>query len=427
MTLEELIAKLAAIKADMEKLIAEGLESREATDKFDALETEAKQVRANIKRIEGFQAEADKDKESLGRVVKPSAVRRIEVHDNEQDDPTAGFTGLGEFARAVRASHPSIGGVVDDRLKVLGAPPSNTMKETGTNDGYTVPPEFKDKIIELVFNEPGLLNRVDGEPTDSNSVQFLADETTPWGSTGIQAYWSGEKVQFTASELETKMQEMKLHKLHAFVAATDELLADSPRLNARLSKGASRAIAWKANEAILFGTGAGQPLGFDKAASAVTVAKESGQAAATIVAKNVAKMFSRSMNPGGAVWLANQDTLPEFLTMVLGDKPIWTPPATGFANAPGGFLFGRPVEFSNHCDTLGTAGDLMLVDPMGYYLSQKSGGIKFNTSIHLYFDYDLMAFKWTFRIGGQPYLSAAVSPNKGTATRSHYVKLATRA
>lgn len=420
MKLKELRARLAAIKGDMQALIDAGLDA-DAQVKFDELEAEAKIVRSNIERLERFEQEAQADQAGLGRQTQASG--RVEVRDNRLDDPTAGFKGLGEFALSVMKA---IKGNMDDRLQVLGAP-SNFHRETGSTDGFMVPAQFRDQIVELVFGEPDLLSMVDDEPTQSNSVQFLADETTPWGSTGVQAYWGSEGNQFTPSRLDTDGRELKLHKLHAFVTATEELLEDTPRLNQRLTRGSARAINWKANAAIHYGTGAGQPLGFFEASSKVAVAKETSQTAATIVAKNVAKMFSRSLNPGSSVWLANQDTLPELMTMTLGNQSIWTPPASGFVNAPGGFLFGRPIMFSDQCKTLGTEGDLMLVDPMGYYLARKQSGIKFSASMHLYFDYDVQAFKWTFRLGGQPYLSAAVTPNNGSATRSHYITLATRA
>ena len=425
MTLEQLRARLTEIKGEMQGLIDAGL-SDENQEKFDALEAEGKKVRANIERVERFEKENQADQAGLGRQTQAGKSTPVTVHDNKQDDPTGGFNGLGDFALSVRRSCPQAGGIVDDRLKVFGAP-SNFHKEGGSSDGYMVPTEYKDKIVELMFNEPDLLSMVDGEPTNFNSVQFLADESTPWGSTGIQAAWGSEGVQLDPSRLETEGRELKLSKLHAYVLATEELIEDSPRLNRRLTAGSARALNWKANSAIHSGTGAGQLTGFDNGGSKVVVAKESGQTANTIVAKNVAKMFSRSLNPGRSIWFVNQDILPELLTMTLGDKPIYTPPATGFTNAPGGFLFGRPIMFTDHCDTLGSEGDIKFIDPMGYYLLRKNSGVKFSSSIHLFFDYDLQAFKWTTRLGGQPYLRAPVTPNKGSATRSHYVTLATRA
>jgi HK97 family phage major capsid protein len=421
MTLAELKARLDALKSDMQAEIDAGLPDQ---GKFDQLETEAKDTRAKIERIEKFQAEHAKDQAGTGRATKASSPVSVTVRDNSQDDPTAGFGGIGEFGRAVMSACTP-GADMDQRLRVLGAP-TNFHRETGSSDGYMVPPQFRDAIFELMFGEPDLLSMVDGEPTNSNSVQFIADETTPWGSTGVQAYWGGEGNQFTASRLDTEGREIKLHKLHAFVTATEELIEDAPRLNDRLTRGAARALNWKANNAIHYGTGAGQPLGFNTAASKVTVAKEGSQTADTVVAKNVAKMYARNLNPGRAVWIINQDVIPEIMTLTIGDQPVWTPPASGFTQAPGGFLLGRPVMFSDQCKTLGDEGDILFVDPMGYYLARKSSGIKFGSSMHLYFDYDVQAFRWTFRLGGQPYLSAAVSPANGSATRGHYITLAVR-
>jgi hypothetical protein len=38
----------------------------------------------------------------------------------------------------------------------------------------------------------------------------------------------------------------------------------------------------------------------------------------------------------------------------------------------------------------------------------------------------LTAFRWLFRLGGQPFLSAPVTPAQGSNTRSHFIALAAR-
>ena len=85
------------------------------------------------------------------------------------------------------------------------------------------------------------------------------------------------------------------------------------------------------------------------------------------------------------------------------------------------------MVLSEHSKTLGDKGDIQLIDPMGYYGLKKAAGVRFATSIHLYFDYGLQAFRWTVRFGGQPHLKAPVSPANGTNTKSHFVTLAERA
>jgi HK97 family phage major capsid protein len=341
------------------------------------------------------------------------------------EDPNMGFRNLADLAMAVKAFYDPNEDGDDPRLRVLGAP--SNYHETSGSDGYNIPPAMRQQIWELALGEESLFGMMVPEPTSGNAVDFLRDETTPWGATGVQANWASEGSQMTPSRLETEGSTLKLNKLYAYVLATEELLSDAPRLNARLTSQSARAIDWKSGEAVFRGNGVGQPLGIQNAACLVSVAKETSQTADTIVAANVAKVYARCINPARAFYLVNQDALPQLMTMTLGDQPIWTPPASGFINAPGGLLFGRPVRFSDHCETLGDAGDLMMINPDGYYAVNKAGGVSFATSIHLYFDYDVQAFRWTFRLGGQPFLSAAVSPNKGSATRSHFVRIAARA
>ena len=347
------------------------------------------------------------------------------VREAAEDDPNRGFRNMADFALTVReASRP--GGQVDQRLRI-GAAPTNYHQESGAGEGYMVPPAMREELWEVVWSQDSLLMDVENEPTSGNYVEFAKDETTPWGATGIQAKWRAEATQMTATKMVTEAEQMRLHELYAFVTATDELLQDAPRLNNRLTRKSGEAIRYKANEAIVNGTGVGQPLGWFVSAAKVTVAKESSQAAATVLAQNVAKMFARCIDPGKGIWYINQDVLPQLLTMTLGDKPIWIPPTATIQDAPaGGYLFGRPVKLLENCQTLGTEGDIQFVNPSGYYAITKTTEPEFASSIHLFFDYGLQAFRCTFRVNGQPFLSAPVSPAKGNTTRSHFIMLATR-
>ncbi|MHA1572153.1 MAG: phage major capsid protein, partial [Alphaproteobacteria bacterium] len=248
-------------------------------------------------------------------------------------------------------------------------------------------------------------------------------------ATGIQAKWRAEASQMTATKLVTEPRQVRLHELYAFATATDSLIEDAPRLQDRLMRKAPQAIRYKIDEAIINGTGVGQPQGYFNSAALISVAKEGSQAADTIVTNNIAKMYSRLLSSGlsRAFWLVNSDVLPQLMTLVIGNQPIWTPPNAGLRDAPGGFLLGRPVVFSEHAKTLGDKGDIQLLDLMGYYAANKRSGIKFDSSMHLFFDYGMQAFRWTFRFGGQPYLSAPVAPANGANTKSHFVTLDERA
>src|SRR5581483_11684636 len=89
------------------------------------------------------------------------------------------------------------------------------------------------------------------------------DETTPWGSNGVQVYWTAEAGQATQSKPKLGQDNLQLAKLTALVPVTDEQLADSfVGLGQYVTRQAAERINWKVDEAIVNGTGAGQPLGF---------------------------------------------------------------------------------------------------------------------------------------------------------------------
>jgi HK97 family phage major capsid protein len=186
------------------------------------------------------------------------------------------------------------------------------------------------------------------------------------------------------------------------------------------------------NDAILAGTGSGQPDGVIGHGSVVTVAKEAAQAADTIVYENIIKMWSRMYAPcrKNAVWLINQDIEPQLMTMSFEGTSSSVPaymPANGLSASPFATLMGRPVIPQQSCPTLGDKGDIILADMTRYLAVTKSSGIRTDMSIHLFFDAAVTAFRMIFRMGGEPWWSAPIDPRNGTATLSCFVDLADRA
>lgn len=391
--------------------------------RFGEIETELSTVATDIA-TEERKAERRRGLDAIATAPAPS----VSASSNEvAPSRTDGFRSVGEFAIAVRAAATPGSAFVDPRLR--RAAPTNVHEGAGAaGEGFDLPVQYREDIWDLVIAQDGLLNVVDAEPTAARQVDWTADETTPWGSTGVQANWRAEGAQMTASKMGTKGRQLSLHELYAFVLATEELLEDAPRLNNRLTVKAAQAINWKIDESIIYGDGAGKPMGWFGSGAIVSVAKEGSQAADTINDQNVLKMYSRLLvTPGDTpFWMANRDTVPQLSAIKIGDKPVWLPP-NGLAGAPGGFLLGYPIRWSEQCKTLGDKGDLQLVSPKGYYAAKRTAGPNFAQSMHLYFDYNIQAFRWTFRLGGQPHLSAPVSPKYGTNTKSHFVVLDDRA
>lgn len=355
-------------------------------------------------------------------------------HERAEDDPKRGFATFGHFAQAVR-QNPGFQGsglAMNGQLIVAAAPTTYGSEGVGADGGFLIPPEYSTDIFTLSLQEDSLLPVTDNQEIGGNSMTYPKDETTPWGTDGVRAYWQSEAGAATQTKPKLGTATLRLNKLMALVPLTDELLADAPALGSYVQPLMARSIRWKTNEAILNGLGNGQPQGAFKGAAAVVQNKDSGQAASTLSALNCSNMYAR-LPPGSldrAFWLITPDALPSLFTMTLGNYPIFIPTANptqgGLSMRPAGMLLGLPVYPSQHVAAFSSTGDLSLLDLSYYRTITKAGGMQTATSMHLYFDADAMAFRVTFRVDGAPKIAAAISQAKGSNTLSPFVQLQNR-
>jgi HK97 family phage major capsid protein len=344
------------------------------------------------------------------------------------------FSSPGEqLLSVVRAGMP--GGNVDPRL--LNTRAAYGLNETTPSDaGFLVQQDFSSAWLQDVFATGILANRcrrlqISG---NANSIKINGVDETSRVSTrsgGILGYWAGEAQEKTKSKPKFREIELNLKKLVGLCYATDELLADASALESFIRQAFVAEFGFLLDDAIINGTGAGQPLGILNAGCLVSVDKETGQKADTVVFENVVKMWSRIFpsSQANAIWLINNNVYPQLFQMSMsvgtGGVPVYMP-AGGISNAPYGTLFGRPVIAIEQAATVGDLGDIILADMNGYVLAEK-GGIASDMSIHVRFEYDESVFRFVLRVDGQPVRASALTPYKGSATLSNFVGLAARA
>lgn len=433
------IKQLAALRAQRPGLLAAmtsisdaaaaregGTLTEDERSKFDAAKAQIDALDADIARLQAL-ADATRG----GVAIRDGA--DIQTRDNLRDSPNHGFRSFGEFAiSCVQAAvNP---GAVDQRL-VIGAAstlPTNYANEnSGADGGYLVPPEFSKSIVETAYNEnQSFVPMTDNTPVEGNAMAFPVDETTPWGSAGIKAYWTDEGGAGSDSKAKFDPAVLRLKKLTALVPLTEEMLADASAISSYIQRKVPEAIAFKTNEALWSGSGAGKPKGFYAASALlVTVTKETGQAADTIVAANISKMRARmsSRSWRRAVWHINADALPQLDNLVYAtaatNGSIYNPEGGRFGY---GTLLGRDVMVTDFNETVGDKGDIVLIDWGMYRTITKSGGMETATSMHFWFDRGLTAFRTAFRIDGQPAIQSPVTPNKGSNSMSPIVTLEAR-
>lgn len=392
--------------------------SEEEQKDIDKYEEEIRAWDESIGRAEKLLAIEPEDRSSEKPEVKPTPAK-----DNEKR-----FSSFGEqLMAAYRAAMP--GGKVDERLSTRAA--SGLNETTPSDGGFLVQQDFVTELLKRTYETGIHASKVKKIPisTNANGMKINAiDEDSRangsrWG--GVQTYWEGEADELTASKPKFRQMELSLKKLTGLCYATDELLQDAAALEAVIRQAFAEEFGFKIDDAILSGSGEGEPLGILNSGAIVTVAKEASQTD-TITVENLIKMWNRlwSRSRANAVWYINQELEPYLYTLKIGDKPVYIP-AGGLSEKPYGTLFGRPVVPIEQCSAAGEVGDIILAD-IGQYLLIDKGGIKSASSIHVRFLYDENVFRFIYRVDGKPIWTKPLTPYKGSATVSPFVTLAKR-
>ncbi|WP_181787217.1 phage major capsid protein [Streptomyces phytophilus] len=303
--------------------------------------------------------------------------------------------------------------------------------------GFLIPEYLRSELLRVALEDSVVRSRARVVPMETLTVPYpMLDSTSNASSVygGVTAFWTEEGADFEESSPTFGRIMLMAKKLTLYSEIPNELFSDSViSLEQFMSDSYPEALRWFEDVAFIDGNGAGQPKGFLNADAAVSVPKESGQAAATLQWENIVKAYARMLpsSIGRAVWVAHIDTFPALATMALnvgtGGSAVWMGTAShDGAGAPPMTILGRPVVFTEKVSTLGTVGDINFVD-FGYYLVGDRQAMQMDTSIHYKFGKDKTAVRLIERVDGQPWIKSPITPRKGSNTLSPFVKVATRA
>ncbi len=424
------IKKILEMKAKREDARLKAMAVLNNADAEDRFLTEDEK-----KAIDGFETEIRAWDESISRAEKMLAIEpESRTTEKPETKPVPApkdekrFNSFGEqLIAAYRAATP--GGRVDERLSTRAA--SGLNETTPSDGGFLVQQDFVKDLLKRTYETGILASRAKKIPisTNANGMKINAiDEDSRangsrWG--GVQTYWEAEADEHTGSKPKFRQIELSLKKLTGLCYATDELLQDAVALEAVIRQAFAEEFGFKMDDAILDGSGEGEPLGILKSGALIKVEIEKDQKE-IITVNNLIKMWNRlwSKSRANAVWYINQEIEPHLYTLKLGDKPVYVP-AGGISEKPYGTIFGRPVIPLEQCNAQGEIGDIVLAD-IGQYLLIDKGGIKATSSIHVRFLYDENVFRFIYRADGKPIWNKALTPYKGKATVSPFVTLAKR-
>jgi HK97 family phage major capsid protein len=215
---------------------------------------------------------------------------------------------------------------VDQRLQLLNAD-AWQEEATGQGGGFYVPQVLAAGLIDSSLEGEIVRPRAKVVPMSSAAISL------PWledvDRTGVHAsgQWLGELDIATRQVEKPVLVTLTAKKCAIYGSASLELLADAPAFEADLQAQLARRLGYTLDQSFLTGTGVGTPLGVLNSPALITVTKESGQAANTILFQNIVKMASR-LAPvcwSNAVWLAHPSTLPQLYAI---QNVVWNVAAT---------------------------------------------------------------------------------------------------
>jgi len=437
---------IQSLSAERDKLVAQGNAIRTLAEQAGGYTDDQRAQQTQLlDRLGTIKADIAMEEQANAALAAAPAVSILDpVGAAQPSAPPKPFRSFGDQLQAIRSTAIAAksGGAADPRLVAINewsqfqAAANGLGEQVGSDGGFAVQMDYSERLLARIDTEAVLWPQAVEVPLseNSNGVKInLIDESSRatgsrWG--GVQVYWEDEGEAVTGKKPKLFQLELTLKKLMGLAYRTNELSQDWQASGTVLEAAFTSEMAFALDDAAISGSGAGRPLGFLNAGCLVSASKVTGQAADTVVAENIFRMFTHmpARSKRRANWYINGDLWDQIfsLSQVIGTggTPLFIPTGA-LGDAPGGTILGRPVIEIEQASAPGDVGDISFVD-MAEYLRIEKDGITTASSIHVEFLTDQEAFRWTLRTNGAPGWRTAVTPFKGARSKSPFVVLEAR-
>ena len=270
-----------------------------------------------------------------------------------------------------------------------------------TAGGFWVPPDVRNQVVQKMATVPDVMNNVYKFSTGRDMVVFpkVNYTTDDLYSTGVQPSWTAEAPSSDISEATNPVagqERIPINTLTAAVILTRALLEDAQfdilgYISAKLGEN----IPLFVNNALINGTGAGQPQGFLNHSLATTATASGGMAVLSGVSAKLSwqgASGSEDSTTGligteaalppqyenGAKWYANKASFAAIRGLVDSNKrPLWQQTDGAFQSWVNGYpptLLGYPIVKDQFMPAVGaTYYPVAFGDLTGYYMPQRVG------------------------------------------------------
>ncbi len=385
-------------------------------------------------------------KEVLEECLKDVGKTRKTPFGDGTEDPKGGFVNFADFATEVYRAGDGMTNpsprlkTWNDKAMAIEKTAGSPAQSVGSLQagGALIPPEFSRTALVRASERSTIMGKVMTIPMASNVIEipYITDFDSSDGKVAgnIKFRWVSENAAATGGQVQFALRELRLREANAMIYVGNRLMDFSPvSVEPFITRATDSALDLCLSDAWINGSGAGQPLGVINSAALISVAKETGQKADTIVYENTLNVLSRFYGKNGE-WYASRTVIPQLgvmnVTVGAGGSAVFIAGSGGAPNASGPFpssLHGATLNYEQVMPVLGDVGDLLFVDWSQYLVGQFTGmsGLQMTDSAHLKFDYRQHAFQFTLYIDGSPWWPSPFTPKKGS-TQSPFVAIAAR-
>ena len=331
-----------------------------------------------------------------------------DAQDEVRKELVKGFKNVGSYLRAV-AKGPANA----KEAEALKRVDLMTRTITGSTNGgeYLLPLTQVPEIFSTSNAQPGLFQyaRRYNVPGRSLRIPYLIQDE---GTTTLDRPMAGKIANVTiVGEGSTKpvrepsfgQRELTMYKYAAITQFGDELLGDdfTGELPSEVTAAVGGQIINKINEDITIdGSGSSQPLGALHTSANGALIKVPRASANDFTAVDAFKMYERHTHGPNSVWMISRRVLAKLFAMQTTNNTMvsFLPNLRDGAPAT---LLGLPVIVSDLLKTLGTEGDVALVNGDFYAMGLRQA-LTVESSIHFAFSSDVTTYRFVARAGGIP-------------------------
>jgi len=317
------------------------------------------------------------------------------------------FPSMGAYMRA--ATRGPSNAAEAEALKVVD---QYTRTITGSTNGgeYLLPLTQVPEIFSVSNQQPGLFQyaRRYNVPGRSLRIPYLVQDE---GTTTLNRPMAGKIANVTiVGEGSTKptreptfgQRLLTMYKYAAITQFGDELLADdfTGELPGEVTTAVGGQIINKLNEDITIdGTGTSEPTGALNAANTALIAVNRATAS-TFSAADAFAMYERHTHGPNSGWMISRRVLAKVFQLQQTNNTMVTWLAN-LRDKPQMLLLGLPVIVTDLLPTLGTKGDVALVNGDFYAMGLRQA-LTVESSIHVAFVQDVTTYRFVARGGGIP-------------------------